>query len=147
MTTTVPTNELPDHKGEKVTHAAIKFTGVGTGFEGLDVRPVVMELDDQAYFVIRVTAAESASHKRNQRGELVRLQRVKAEDMAPISRDLAQKVLQEYAAAIEKAKAELDGQTSIEDELAAQEREARDETDSPSEIAASAAKRAKTRGR
>lgn len=143
MTTSTAT-ELPDYEGEHVTHCQLKFTGVGTGFTGVDVKPIVMELDDEAYFVVRVRAKESASHLRNNDDQLVRMQRVHAEDMAPISRELASKVLQEYAAEIEKAKAELDGQTSIDDELDAEAREAADSTDTPTDIAAAAAKRAKS---
>lgn len=106
---------LPDFQGEPVHRTAIKFTGVGTGFTGLDVRPVVMELDDEAYFVVRVKAAESASHLRDKHDQLVRMQRVHAEEMAPIDKESADKVLAEYAAQIKAAKAANEGQLSFGD--------------------------------
>lgn len=120
------TTQLPDFNGEPVTSTAIKFTGVGTGFSGLEVRPIVMELDDIGYFVVKVKAAESASHIRKD-DALIRMQRVHAEDIAPISAELAAKVLQEYAQEIEAAKAKLDGQMQLELEHAAEARERDDE--------------------
>lgn len=141
--TATTTTELPDYKGEKVTGCTIKFSGLGTGFNGLDIQPIAMELEDEAFFVIRVVNHESPSHKHDKDGHLVRNHRVRAEEMAPISKELAGKVLQEYAAVIEKAKAELDGQASLDEELAAQEREKADGTDSPEDIAAGSAERVK----
>lgn len=143
MTATAQRPTLPDFNGEPVHRTEIKFTGVGTGFNGLDVRPVVMELDDEAYFVVRVTAAESASHFRDKNNQLVRMQRVHAEDMAPIDKAAADKVLAEYAAEIKRRKTEMDGQLSLDDEAAASDREAADETGEPAQIAADAAERVK----
>jgi hypothetical protein len=125
MTQTEPTT-LPDFQGEPVHRTAIKFIGIGTGFTGLDVRPVVMELDDEAYFVVRVKAAESASHLRDKHDLLVRMQRVHAEDMAPIDRDSAEKVLADYANQIKAAKAAADGQLMLDAEAEAEAREAND---------------------
>jgi hypothetical protein len=114
--TATDTTTLPDFQGEPVHRTAIKFTGVGTGFTGLDVRPVVMELDDEAYFVVRVKAAESASHLRDKHDQLVRMQRVHAEDMAPIDKKTAEKVLREYADVIKRSKAEAQGQLALDAE-------------------------------
>lgn len=148
--------KLPDFNDEPVVSTAIKFTGVGTGFTGIEVRPIVMELDDIAYFVVKVRAAESASHYRDKNGSLVRMQRVHAEDMAPISEEVAQQALLAYVREIEKAKAEIDGQGELfrDDadhyqgrsgvhpdraaEDAALEAEALDETGSPEEVAQAA---------
>jgi hypothetical protein len=44
---------------------------------------------------------------------------------------------------LERAKAEIVGQLSLEDEAAAVQREARDDTDAPTDIAAFAAERVK----
>jgi hypothetical protein len=132
---------LPDFNGEPVHRTAIKFTGVGTGFTGLDVRPVVMELDDEAHFVVRVKAAESASHFRDKNDQLVRMQRVHAEDMAPIDEASAQKVLAEYADEIKRRKAEVDGQLMLSDEAEAAERESADATADPADVAQDAADR------
>lgn len=126
MTATKEDVTLPDFNGEQVHRTAIKFTGVGTGFTGLDVRPFVMELDDEAYFVVRVRAAESPSHMRDKNNMLVRMQRVHAEDMAPIDQKSAEKVLAEYSAAIKRAQAEKNGQLALDAEHEAEEREAND---------------------
>lgn len=107
------TTKLPDFNGEPVVSTAIKFTGVGTGFTGIEVRPIVMELDDIAYFVVKVRAAESASHYRDKNGGLVRMQRVHADDMAPISEEVAQQALLAYVREVEAAKAALDGQGEL----------------------------------
>jgi hypothetical protein len=126
VTATLPTVDLPDYNGETVHRTAVKFTGVGTGFTGLDVQPVVMELDEEAYFVVRVTAAESASHYHDKDGHLVRMQRLRAEDMAPVDKDTAQRALQEYAQRIEAHKAEMDNQLLLDMEADATAREAAD---------------------
>lgn len=141
MTATTERPTLPDFNGEPVDHTAIKFTGVGTGFNGLDVRPVVMELDDQAYFVVRVRAAESASHYRDKNDQLVRLQRVRAEDMAPIDEETAQRVLREYAEDVQRRKDQIDSQLSFDEEAAAVEREQLDQDGTPGEIADAAKNR------
>lgn len=136
-------DKLPDYKGESVARAEIKFAGAGTGFTGLDVRPVVMDLDDEMFFVVRVRAAESPSHLRDKNELLVRLQRLHIEEMAPVSDDIAAKALRDYAAEIEEIKSRMDGQMSLDEIAAAEDRERRDETDTPAEIAAAAAERVK----
>lgn len=111
---TAVTTELPDYEGEKVSRVALKITGAGTGLsDSLAVQPIVMDLDDDAYFVIRVKANESASHYRDKNGLLVRLNRVHTESMAPIDRDSAEKVLAEYADVVMRKKAEAVNQTFI----------------------------------
>lgn len=143
MTETPARAKLPDFNGEEVVRTEIKFTGVGTGFTGLDVRPVVMELDDEAYFVVKVKAAESASHYRDKNELLVRLQRVHAESMAPIDKATADRVLAEYAADVKKRKAEVDGQLSLDGEQAALDAEKHDDDGTPAaDVAASAKERA-----
>jgi hypothetical protein len=141
MTTT---DKLPEYNGEHVSRAQIKITGAGTGFSGLDVRPIVMDLDDEMYLVVRVRAAESPSHFRDGNELLVRMQRLHIEEMAPVSDEIAGNALKEYAAEIERIKQEMDGQEQLFAEQEAEAREAADGTDSPAEIAADAAARAKT---
>ena len=144
MTSTV--DKLPDYNGEHVSRTAIKFTGAGTGFNGLDVKPVVMDLDDEMYFVMRVRAAESPSHLRDNNDLLVRMQRLHIEEMAPVSDEIAQEALRVHAREIEQIKADMDGQAQLFDEQAAEDREARDETDSPAEIAQAAKQRVESGG-
>ena len=71
-------------------------------------------------------AAESASHLRDKHDLLVRMQRVHAEDMAPIDKDSAEKVLADYANQIKAAKAAADGQLMLDAEADAEAREAQD---------------------
>ena len=141
MTATV--NTLPDYNGEPVDRMQLKFSGVGTGFDGLDVKPLVMDLDDEAYFIVHVKAGESASHFRDKKNRLVRLQRVRAEDMAPIDREQAQKALQEYAEEIRCRTLEVDGQLSLDAEAEAEAREAADGSAAPGDVAADSAARVK----
>lgn len=140
--------ELPDYNGEHVSRTSVKFTGAGTGYNGLDVKPLVMDLDDEMYLVMRVRAAESPSHFRDKNDLLVRMQRLHIEEMAPVSDGVAVKALQTHAREVDELKKSLAGQEPLPtaDEDAAADRERRDETDSPSEIAGAAAERAK-RGR
>src|SRR4051812_16449662 len=143
MTATTANDKLPDYNGEHVSRMQIKVTGAGTGFSGLDVRPVVMDLDEEMYLVVRVRAAESPSHLRDSNDLLVRMQRLHIEEMAPVSDDVASDALKAYAKEIEEIKRQLDGQMSLDDEAAAKAREELDVTGTPEEIAAAAGQRAK----
>lgn len=133
-------DKLPDYNGEPVTRMQIKTVGAGTGFTGLDVAPIIMDLDDEMYAVVKLRAAESPTHLRK-KGDLVRMQRLHIDEMAPVSDEIATAALREYAAEIQRLKSEMDGQLALDDEAAALDREARDDLDSPAEIAAAAAAR------
>lgn len=141
--TTLPVTEIPAFNGEDVDRTQVKFTGIGTGFTGIDVRPVVMEMDDVAYFIVKVSAAESASHFRDAKRKLVRLQRLHADEMVPIDEGTAQKAIRSYAQQIERVKRELNGQLALDDEAAAEAREQLDEEGTPVEIAQAAHDRVK----
>ncbi|HEY3541043.1 MAG TPA: hypothetical protein VGK79_00745 [Gaiellaceae bacterium] len=140
---TATTDALPDYQGETVTKCAVKFSGAGTGFNGLDVRPIVMDLDDEMYVVMRVRAAESPSHLRDKDDRLVRMQRLHIEEMAPVSDEIATAALREYAQQIEEIKNKLDGQAQLFAEQEAEAREQQDGTAAPADIAADAADRVK----
>jgi len=142
MTATAPRTEIPPFRGEPVSGVRVKIVGAGTGFTGLDVKPIVMEMGDRAYVVAEVVAEESESHVRDNDGNLIRLQRLHMKSMAPMSEATAQRALQAYAREIEKAKAALDNQESLFAENEAAAAEAADLTDTPDEIAAAAKKRA-----
>lgn len=137
-------DKLPPYNGEPVDRMSVKFIGAGTGFNGLDIRPIVMDLDDEAHFVVRVKVTESPSHLRDKDDALVRMQRLHIVEMAPLSDDLAVGALQKYAQEIERIKAENDGQLALDDEAAALAREAADLTDSPADIASAAKQRAES---
>lgn len=141
MTATKPT--LPDYNGEPVDSAQIKFTGLGTGFNGLDVEPIYMDFHETGYFVVKATAKESPSVKEDGHGDLVWLNRLTVESMAPIDQAAAESVLTQYAEKIQQRRDAIEGQLRLDEEAAAVEREQADETDSPEQIAADAAQRAK----
>lgn len=124
MTATKPT--LPDHNGEPVIGAQIKFTGLGTGFQGLDVDPVYVDLDETVYFVGKATAKESPSVRRDNHGDSLWLNRLTVDSMAPIDRATAERVLSEYAAEVERKRNEVEGQMMLQAEKAAEERERAD---------------------
>lgn len=111
MTSTV--EKLPEFEGTTVHKAAVKFSGAGTGLsEGLAVRPIALHHGQRVFFVIEVECVNVA-HPADKDGYLTRLHHLRTEHMAPVSEDLARKVIQEYAAEVEKAKADLDGQDEI----------------------------------
>lgn len=141
MTATTP--KLPDHNGEPVHKSQMKFTGVGTGFTGLDVAPIFMDLDEVGYFVMKASATESPSARRDNNENLFWLNRLGVESVAPIDQETAEKALQQYAQQIEERKAALEGQEQLFAEQEAEEREQADETDSPADIAQAAKNRAK----
>lgn len=145
MTATQTTDKLPDFEGQTVSYASIKISGTATGFsEGLKIAPVVLHNGDDVFFVVRATVA-AIDHPLDKDELTFRRHDLKIVDMAPVGEDIATKAIQEWAAEIERVKAEMDGQMSLDDEAAAREREAADATDSPAKIAEAAAERAKTR--
>lgn len=136
--TQAPTTDLPDHNGEPVESAQIKFTGLGTGFDGLDVQPVFMDIDDVRYFVVKAKASESPSAKRTKKGELIWLNRVTVESMAPFDQATAEKALAEYAGEIKRMRTEMKGQLSLTAEADAVAAERLDQTGTPAEVAQAA---------
>lgn len=140
---TATADKLPDFEGTPVHKAAIKFSGAGTGLsEGLAVQPIALHQGNRTFFVIE-TECVNVAHPQDKDGYLTRLHHLNVAHTAPISDELAQKVIREYAAEVEKAKAQVEGQEQLFAEQAAAEREAKDGTATPAEIAADAAKRAK----
>lgn len=118
---------LPDHNGETVDAAKIKFGGLGTGFAGLDVQPIFMDLDDVGYFVMKAKSTASPSAERTPKGELFWMNRLSAEMMAPIDKDTAERVLSEYAEEVARRRDEVDGQMRLDAEHEAEARERADE--------------------
>lgn len=136
MTNTV--DKLPDFESQPVHKAAMKFSGAGTGLsEGLAVRPVALDVGTRAYFVIETHCA-GVDHREDKDGYLTRVHQLRTEHMAPISEDLAQKVIRQYAAEVEQAKSQMDGQLSLDAEADAEAREELDDTGSPAEVAEAA---------
>lgn len=145
MTTTAPsTDKLPSFEGDQPEYSVVKFSGTATGFsDGLKVAPVALHKGDVAYFVLKATVT-GVDHHDDKDGVTFRRHDLKIDEMAPSNQDIADDAIRAYAQEIERIKAENDGQLSLDAEAAAEDREARDETDTPAEIAAAAAARAKS---
>lgn len=140
---TATTDKLPDFEGDSVAYAVVKINGTATGYsEGLKIRPVVLHNGQDVFFVLRATVA-GVDHPLDKDELTYRRHDLKIVDMAPVSEEIADAALREYAAEIERIKEQLDGQARLFDEQEAEEREAADGTEAPNEIAAKAAERAK----
>jgi len=94
-------------------------------------------------YVLLYTECQKISFPDDKDGNQIRVAHLHPQDAFWISPEDARGLVVKQAAERERRKAELDNQLSIDDELAAQEREAADETDTPAEIADAAARRAK----
>lgn len=124
MTATKPA-KLPAFEEHDVTVAAIRITRCGDGLSAaLEVDPKAYDLGDRVSFVITGDVAQ-INHK-DKDGVVTRLHTVETTGIAEVSRDVAQKMLQEEAQRIETLKAARDGQLSLEAEAAAEERERAD---------------------
>ena len=133
--TSMTASKLPDFEGEPVAYAVVKINGSATGYsDGLKIRPVVFHIGDEVFFVVKAKVA-GVDHTPDKDNLRFRRHDLKIEDMAPVDSATAQKALQEYAAEIERIKAEQDGQEQLFAEQEAAEREALDESGTPEEIA------------
>lgn len=138
-TTTRPT--LPDFEDQPVAKATVRITRAGDGLsEALKVEPKALHVGQEVFYVLAGTV-EQVNHKADKDGDLTRVHTVAATAVTEIDGGTAQQMLTAAAKALEQRRAELDGQLSIDDELAAEAREAADETDTPSDIAAAAVER------
>lgn len=136
--------KLPTFEGNSVNKAAVRITNAGDGLSAaLDVEPKAYQIGEEVSFVLTGTVTQINHSQKDEDGPIVRLHTIKASGVTEVEQDLAYKLLTSAREEIERKKAELDGQTRMEDEDAAADREARDGTDSPNEIAAAAAKRAR----
>ena len=139
---TATANRLPTFEGNAVATARVRITRAGDGLsEALKIDPRALQLGERVYYVLE---GECVQINHIEKDEVItRVHTIAPESIAEVDEETAIKMLREAAADLERKKADADGQTSIDDELAAQDREARDSTDSPAEIADAAAERAK----
>lgn len=146
----MPKNQptLPSFEGNAVKKAAVRITRAGDGLSAaLEVEPRAYQIGEEVSFVLRGTVTQINHQQKDEDGPIVRTHTVTASGITEIEPELAEKLLAAAAEELERKKAERAGQTSLEDEQTAKEREGRDATDSPTDIAAAAAKRAKAGGR
>lgn len=137
---------LPAFEGNAVKKAAVRITRAGDGLSAaLDVEPRAYQIGEEVSFVLRGTVTQINHQQKDEDGPIVRTHTVTASGITEIEADLAEKLLTAAAEELERKRAEIAGQTSLDDEAAAAERERRDATDSPSSIAEAAARRAKGR--
>lgn len=134
---------LPDFEGTEVTRAAVKITNAGDGLsDALAVQPKALHLDDEIFYVLRGTCTK-VGHEPDKHDLLVRVHTIKAGAITEVDREVAEKMLQAAAEELQRRKDEVEGQLRMDEEAAAQEREAEDETAPADEIAAKAAERAR----
>lgn len=142
MTATVPATrpKLPDFEGREVSRASVKFSGVGTGLsDGLSVAPMALDPGEEAFFVIRVRCT-GVSHDEDKHELLVRNHKLNTVDMAPIDEPAAQHALTAYTDSVQRKKAEIEGQLSLDGEQEALDAEGHDGDGTPPAEVAEAAK-------
>jgi hypothetical protein len=143
MTATRSKPALPQFEGEDVAKAAVRITNAGDGLsEALKVQPKALNMHDEVFYVLRGEVSQ-VNHKTDKDDLLTRLHTVKASEITEIDADTAQKMLQAAAEDLERRKNEIDGQLRLDEEAAAEQREADDANLPPDEVAAKAAERAR----
>lgn len=142
MTATAP--KLHQFEGRDVQRATVKITAAGDGLsEALAIAPEEIELDEERSYVLQGKCVR-VSIETDKNGVTARVHTMKTKGISPIDSDLAAKVIGEHQEETRRKRAAIDGQADLfDEEQAAIEREKRDETDPPDEVAAAAAKRAK----
>jgi hypothetical protein len=137
-------NGLPQFEGEEVAKAAVRITNAGDGLsEALKVQPKALNMHDEVYYILRGEVSQ-VNHKTDKDDLLTRLHTIKASEITEVDPELAQKLLTEAAAELKRKQTEIDGQLKFDEEQAARDREAADSTDTPEQIAQSAADRLKS---
>ena len=117
---------LHDFEGEAVHRATVAITGAGDGLsESLSIAPEEIELGDERFYLLRSTCKRVA-YETDKNGVRSRVHTMKASTIRPVDPDLAEKMLSEHAAEVERLKAERDGQLALDLERAAEERERAD---------------------
>jgi hypothetical protein len=143
MTATKPRQPtLPPFESNNVANAKVRITRAGDGLsEALKVEPRAIQLGESVYYVL---SGECVQVNHVEKDEvLTRVHTIAAERITEIDGETAMKMLTTAAEELERKKATMDGQMALDDEQAARDREQLDATDSPTDIAAAAAERAK----
>jgi hypothetical protein len=136
--------KLHQFEGREIHRTTVRITGAGDGLsDALSTAPDEIELDDTRYYVLRGKCARVAMET-DKDGITSRVHTIKTESISPIDAYDAEEVLKANAEAVQRRKDEVAGQLRLTDEAEAAEREQRDSTALPEEIAADAAGRVKS---
>lgn len=121
------TAQLPMFEDETVQQSQIRVVGAGDGLsEALKIDPKALHLGDEIFLVLRGSVTQ-VNHRQKEYGEpVVRVHTIQAGAVTEIEKKLAEKLLADAADALEKAKADAQGQLLLDGEEAAAAREARD---------------------
>lgn len=107
---------LPLFESHTVSKAAVKITHAGDGLsDALKIDPVALDLGDDVHYVI-ATKVVGVQHSEDKDGIVTRVHVLRAEGITPVDPELAGKLLTEARESLERRKAEVSGQTRIEDE-------------------------------
>lgn len=118
--------KLHSFEGRDIDRTAIKIVGAGDGLsEALAIAPDEIELDDERYYVLR-GACSRVSMETDKHGATIRVHTIKTQGISSIEPELAEKVLQDNADKLTRAKAEMDGQLALDAENEALAKEALD---------------------
>lgn len=110
------TKQLPIFEDETVQQSQIRVVGCGDGLsEALKIEPKALHLGEEIFLVLRGSVTQ-VNHRQKAGDEpVVRVHTIQTEAVTEIEAGLANKLLTQAALDLEKAKAEIAGQTSIED--------------------------------
>lgn len=143
--TATATRTLPEFEGIDVTGSAVRVTNAGDGLsDAMTIGKKALHIDDEVFYVLRGKVTQVNHRADPKDGDLTRVHTVKAEQITEIDEDTARKMLAAAADALARAKAEIEGQLTLDAEAAAAEREQADETADPADIAQDAADRVKS---
>jgi hypothetical protein len=118
---------LPSFESNVVSRARVRLTNVGDGLsDALDVAPIALQIGQRVHYVVEGVVTQVAHVQKDDDAPIVRLHTVKGLGATEIDAELAEKLLQAAAEETARMRAEIDGQLRLEDERAAEAREAND---------------------
>jgi len=124
--TAVKQGELKDFEGRHIARATVKITAAGDGLsEALAIQPEEIELDEDRSYVLQGKCVR-VSIETDKNGITSRVHTIKTHGISPIDPSVAAKAISQYRDETEKAKAEAQGQLMLDEEQAAEAREAND---------------------
>jgi len=121
-------DQLPLFEDQKVQGSQVRIIKAGDGLsDALDVKPVAMHIGEVTDYVIR-TICRQVNHRERSKNDrsLRRVHTVEVVAITEVDSAVADEIIKESAEALEKAKAERDGQLMLEQEQAAEAKEAGD---------------------
>jgi hypothetical protein len=118
---------LPAFETNAVAKAQVRITRAGDGLSAaLEVQPKALFLGDEVFYVLRGRVTQVNHREKEEDGPVIRMHTVEATGITEVDAELAEKLLQAAAEETARMRAEIDGQLRLEDERAAEAREAND---------------------